>query len=103
MSVCRARFQIVAPGNAVDDLLRRDPRRIALDLRVRIAAAPQNEFGGHIAIALSGIDGLNCTCTFRSALYERRRRCSAWRTMSPAMIAFVVAIAGMMFPAISVV
>jgi len=33
---------------------------------------------------------------------EARRRCKAWRTIRPAMTALVVAIAGMMFPAISV-
>lgn len=62
---------------------------------------PHMGFGAHIVIALRGILGLNCTCTLRSAEYERRRRCSACSTMSPAMIAFVVAIAGMMLPAIS--
>jgi hypothetical protein len=31
-----------------------------------------------------------------------RRRCNACKTISPAMIALVVAMAGMMFPAISV-
>src|SRR5258707_13647182 len=50
---------------------------------------------------LRGAEGLNCACTFRKEPKAGRNRCRACSTIKPEIIALVVAIAGMMFPAIS--
>jgi hypothetical protein len=52
-------------------------------------------------IVLNGTAGLNCKCTLRNFPCDFLSRCKAWRTIRPEMMALVVAIAGMMFPAIS--
>ena len=52
-------------------------------------------------MALRGAEGLNCACTLRSESKVARNRCKACSTIKPEIIALVVAIAGIMFPAIS--
>ena len=50
---------------------------------------------------LSGAEGLNCACTLRKDSKVARNRCKACSTIKPEIIALVVAIAGIIFPAIS--
>ena len=51
---------------------------------------------------LSGTTALNCTCTFMGVVYDLCKRWRASRTRRLQMMALVVAMAGMILPAISV-